>query len=340
MAITYTTFLTENPNSNTQRIYRGYEVSGVGVVFNVLVKINPSQGDFRSVDSEVFIPGATLADFSSMSWTLVEAKDLGLGQKRYVRTYATAGRGTLIELMRTAKYQNIEQIGSVDVILAEQGGFGAPWFEWNGTDLTQFDSPVYGPYINQGSSIVAVVSYAGVNWIRMRSATNAGSSSGNQTGIVLPISTTPPSADYVVLAEFISKVRSGVNDSVGAGVVARFTDLEHGYVFRYKNGTAVSGQGNQDIVRLNTGYSMTALIYLADPKVVANDQGIFMGIAVEGQIHRALAGEKGIAVDSTHTAVGKAGLLQSTNGLGSTVTENYFRSIRCYTLDVLRNTTP
>lgn len=116
MTISYTTFLTESPNSNTQRIYRGYEIAGVGVVFNVLVKVNPSQGDFRSVDSEVFVPGATLADFSGMSWSTVDTTSLDAGQKRYVRTYTVGGLGQLIELIRSVKYANIEQIGSIDVL--------------------------------------------------------------------------------------------------------------------------------------------------------------------------------------------------------------------------------
>jgi hypothetical protein len=119
MAITYTTFLTENPTSNIQRIYRGYLISGVGVVLNVIVKINPSQGDNRVSDKEVFIPGATLASFSGMSWTTVDTVNLGNGQKRVVRNYTIpAALGTLIELLRTVKYSNQEQAVDVSIIHA------------------------------------------------------------------------------------------------------------------------------------------------------------------------------------------------------------------------------
>jgi len=119
MAISYTTFLTETPNSHTQRVYRGYLISGVGVVFNVLVRINPSQGDNRLTDKELFVPGATLASFSGMSWTTVDNVSLGNGQRRIVRNYTLPlAQGTLIELLRTVKYSDLEQPVDLNIIHA------------------------------------------------------------------------------------------------------------------------------------------------------------------------------------------------------------------------------
>jgi hypothetical protein len=229
--------------------------------------------------------------------------------------------------------------------------FNEPWFEWNAKDLTQFDSPVYGSNVDQVSSVVDVVDHMGLKWIRMKSVTTAGTGlSGTKTGIVLPISATPPSADYVVLVDFISTIRIGTEERVGAGVVARFQDMEHGYTLRYKYGNKdpiASGNGNQDIASFDTGSIMHQLLQLNDPSLHfggstynATYIGMFMGIAVEGTVIRALVGEKGIALDDLHSAAGKAGIMQSTVSMPSDTTESYFRNLRCYKLDVLNHTVP
>jgi hypothetical protein len=218
--------------------------------------------------------------------------------------------------------------------------YSEPWFVWNSKDLTQFDSVVYGPQVNQGSSIVDVVTYVGLKWIRMKIVSTAGATSGTDAGMVLPISVDPPSTDYVVLAEFISRTRSGARDTVGAGVVARFQDMEHGYTFRYEVGNPLVGFTEQSLATLDPGYTMRRLVKMADPRIDTNDQGMFIGVAVEGPIIRALGGEKSIFADQSYTAKGKAGLFQSTVGEPSATVENYYRSIRCYEIDVMRYTVP
>lgn len=218
--------------------------------------------------------------------------------------------------------------------------YNEPWFEWNRQDLTQFDSPVYGTQVNQSSSVIDTVDYAGVKWIRMKLVTTASATSGNNGGMVLPISTTPPSADYVIVSDFVSMTRAGSDLITGAGLAVRFLDMEHGYIIRYSYGDPPSSLTNQDISKLNPGYSMTRLMNLSDPSIVSDGQGMFFGLAAEGQIIRALVGEKGFKTDSDHTSVGKAGLFQTSMGLASATTEAYYRNIRCYSLDVLKHTIP
>lgn len=222
----------------------------------------------------------------------------------------------------------------------EVSPYNAPWFEWNGTDLSQFDPVVYGPNVNQPSSAVDVVDYAGLKWIRMKTAAYSTATTGNKGGMVLPISQTPPSADYVVMIDFLSTGPVGTFDAVGAGIAARFLDLEHGYICRYIAGSPASGTTSEDIARLNTSFTMTQLLQLADPSLSAAYTGMFMGMAVEGQLIRALIGEKAFASDATHTAAGKAGLFNTNSGIGAITVENYYRNVRCYTLDVLRHTIP
>lgn len=106
MALTYTVFLTETLEGGQVRIYQGYEVSGVGVILNMLLKMTIAGQEVRLFDEEVFVPGATAAAFAGMVWTLEDSRDLGTGQKRYVRSFSPSTGGKVIELYRTVK-QNI-----------------------------------------------------------------------------------------------------------------------------------------------------------------------------------------------------------------------------------------
>lgn len=345
MAITYTTLATENLGNNQTRVWRARNVAG-GAILNVQVSLsiswpyNPTIST-HVVDEEIFLPGATVSSLSSIAFTTDDTQTLDKGQKRIIRSYQAPTGGKVTEIIRTQDYTEAKgaptktQVVREELLFTGSGAGGvAAWFEWNGLNLTQFDSPIYGPNVIVGSSAVDVQSYAGVNWIRMRVAADASANTGNKGGIILPISATPPSADYVVIADFIAKLFPTALDVIGAGVIARSTSLETGYLTRYSYGTP-SGANNQYLSRLNSGYTMTNFLGLDDPSLVNVDDGMTIGVAVEGQHIRALLGEKGTKIDSAHTAAGKAGLFQTNNGQNAITTECYYRNIRCYPISFL-----
>lgn len=117
MSLTYTVFRTETLEGGQVRIYQGYEVSGVGVVLNMLLKMTIADKEVRLLDEEIFIPGATATQFSGMSWTVEDTRTLDLGQKRYVRSFVPNSTNKVIELYRTVK-QNID--GAFEMVAQAQ----------------------------------------------------------------------------------------------------------------------------------------------------------------------------------------------------------------------------
>ncbi|MHC4818896.1 MAG: hypothetical protein ACYTF8_12655, partial [Planctomycetota bacterium] len=205
---------------------------------------------------------------------------------------------------------------------------GAPWFEWNGTDLLQFGTPVVGA--NVTAQVVAVEALAGLNWIGM-DVTASGGSNDFVEGVALPISATPPTADYAIVADFVNIVAGGSNE-IGAVVLARYDGADSGYGLHVAN----QGAAQQESSRWNGGIRTAMGPNMSEPNIAAVDQGARLLLSVRGTGTEALietaVGKRYLKIDTAPiVSVGKAGLLCTTNGVATQV-KNLFRNIRCYSL--------
>jgi len=116
-------------------------------------------------------------------------------------------------------------------------GSNAPWFEWNGIDLTQFDSHILGDDIEQATS--SVLAYSGDNWLRLKITYIAGDT--GQAGIILlPITATPPSPDYTIEAEIYLKTQQG--STIGPGLMVRFDGTDTFYAYSIISSTSRHGE--------------------------------------------------------------------------------------------------
>lgn len=212
-----------------------------------------------------------------------------------------------------------------------------PWFEWNGTDLSQFDAAVVGSAV--AAHTEQVTAAGGLNWIDMSTTCVGGGGNGVTAGVVLPISTTPPSADYVVVFEFISITRGGGPPYVGAGAVLRYTALTSAYYVRFlradNNPAADFGLfvGGPATNSFNNMYDPNLTDVIATP----NNRGERLALMAEsgaggaGILLRAIIGEQCIYLGtSPYTSVGKAGLWNTSCGLAGATVRNYYRNIKCY----------
>lgn len=219
------------------------------------------------------------------------------------------------------------------IALQKQAYGGAPWFEWNGVDTSQFSTKIDADRVS--SSTIAVEEFGGLNWLTMQvTSIGGGSPNGHNTSCILPIATTPPSADYVVTADLLILTYT---TSVTAGVVARYNTTSFaGYGQRF------SGGSSQQIVRLSsTGSNRDAPTLIGfvqgDPDMAAN-RGSRLHLEARGTgsdvILRMLAagGEHQLARETAnlHTTAQKAGLWTAAAATSSTVKVAY-RNIRCYT---------
>jgi len=205
-------------------------------------------------------------------------------------------------------------------------GGGAPWFEWNEADLSQFDSQIVGSQVS--ADVVAIESFAGVNWIGIDVTALAGTPF--TTSVILPILDTPPSADYIIVADVLSIIAG--SSEVGAGVMTRFDGVSSGYAFYYTQ----LGPDLQRRIRLNTGTDtqLGALMGGADLAAVNDGARASLGIrgtGTESLLETACGGRALIADTSPIVSVGQAALWATTNG-SAVQTKNLFRNIRCYSL--------
>jgi hypothetical protein len=215
------------------------------------------------------------------------------------------------------------------IIALEQQSLGAPWFRWNKTDLTQFDSELVGANIS--AHTIAVEAHAGVNWIAIDATSGAGTDFGD-SGVFLPITATPPSGSYAILADFIN-LTSGNSDQVGALVAVRLADVDNMYIARMNAWTSVVASVNS----LKAGTSAQLGPTVAALALTAVDQGSRLALRCRGdgsavQLHASMNSELQLRdASSPLTATGKAAIGCSTNAAATQV-KNIFRNISCYAL--------
>jgi len=253
------------------------------------------------------------------------------------RMPAKAGAQTLTELTDTpsslaGQAGNALRVNSVEAAYEfyDTGYAITPWWEWNGVDMTQFDAVVEGAQV--AGHVAQVVTYRGFNWIELAVTSAGGATTGPNAGIVLPITQTPPSADYVIAFDFVSITVS--SNVVGACGVVRFVDMSTAYFVRYNNRAAAP---IQDFGKFKAVESIDRFEDMDDPRLGGLNVGVRMAVSIQagdqgvGALAKMIVGEPTLYIDSApHTAVGRAGLFQTTGGLTSTTTRNYYRNVRCY----------
>jgi hypothetical protein len=215
---------------------------------------------------------------------------------------------------------------SIDAELHALVGHGKAWFEWNGTDLSQFDAKISGSQV--ASSVVAFTSFAGRNWIRI-SSTASGTPSGDiSTLTVLPITQAPPSANYIVLADCFNIIPAV--SVTGAYVLARYTSHNAAYFVRHSQSSTPVREGGE----INAAETATVKHTKDDSAIVMPvNTGFRLEIAAEGSsIIRFFNDAIYADVGSPHTAAGKAAIGSSPGSVASSSVSNYFRNIRCYSL--------
>lgn len=197
------------------------------------------------------------------------------------------------------------------------------WFEWNGVDLTQFDEKVQGSAVD--SSSVSVVEVGGLNWIRIDVDGGVGGSISTNS-VHLPISTLPPTANYVITAEFLNEL---ANSSVmGAMLCTRFANISNFYTAR----AVLRGANGQDLYKIVAGASTQLGPTMGDPPLNGPNQGFEFSCGVLGQIVRANFGEGLHVLDTALAAAGKA-TIATGSGSANIAIRNIFRNIRCFTLN-------
>lgn len=246
--------------------------------------------------------------------------------------------GSMEELVNGADVTRVAQWHALrDALIAVQKEtYGAPWFEWNGTDLTQFDSKIDRERVS--SSTVQVESICGTNWVTISTTSLAGGSpNGYNTATVLPITTTPPSADYVVVADYLNLTATGTTN-VQAGVALRYGS-QVGYF------TRVSTRALQSQGRFAWSGSVSSVVTigpdLSDPTFSGVDQGSRLVGEVRGGdggsdvllSMQGCGGEWLRCRETTNliTAAGQAAIWTGTSAASATI-KNAFRRIRCYTV--------
>ena len=254
--------------------------------------------------------------------TINGASSYSLAYAYFRRTFVCVGENKWIDDSKA----NLESVGP------------QAFFEWNGTDLTQFDSAVSQTGI---SMTAAVAAYNGLNWVDLSVVYNAATVPPT-SGLfaLLPITITPPSADYMITADVM--VPQHVGDGRAYPMLAVRGDYAVGVKTFYRIYWATSGPPAGSATFFLQRVSTTTLpvnlqTFSSGLAVLGDGQGLTMRLSAEGStMLKAMPHvvDKWIYRDNSSpiTAVGKAaiGVSQSTQTLGSFTRHYLFRNIRLY----------
>ena len=126
-----------------------------------------------------------------------------------IDTPIAGGMETLVNDADASRVTQPHALRDTAIALQKQV-LGAPLFQWNETDLTQFDAKVDGAAVS--ASVVGVVAFAGKNWISFDVTSGAGDVHTSST--ILPITAVPPTADYLIMADFLNTTLGSGNERV------------------------------------------------------------------------------------------------------------------------------
>jgi hypothetical protein len=211
--------------------------------------------------------------------------------------------------------------------------YGSLWFEWNGVDLSQFDSAVNGSKVS--SSTWSVETFCGLTWIQ-GSVTIGGAVPANLTEslTVLPILKTPPTDNNLIIVDWLSWQATNTSWQLPF-IMPRYVGISEFYGIFFGDDTV---DDPQRICRASAGGTITVLgDAMADPVSMVNQQnGMELGLAIQGNAmlkgylgeRQTIADTSGLVSASGACAIGTATAL----GAGYTGI-NRFRRLRCYTVE-------
>jgi len=199
-----------------------------------------------------------------------------------------------------------------------------PFWEWNGENLDQFESPDIGSSVTSNSE--SVVTEGGISWIKMEITTN-GTGNGILNGVYLPIDTTPSNANYGIMADCLNL--STGNSDIGMIVACRYSSNALHYLFRLED----RGGGGLRCQKATAGPSLsTQGVTMGEPSLDNVNQGVQqLSVECNGQTFiRCKCGEEQIIYDSspiTSTGTGAIGI--TTTGTATTIV-NLYRNIKMF----------
>lgn len=216
--------------------------------------------------------------------------------------------------------------------------FGPPWFEWNGTDITQFDSPIIGSNLAGGSAVsyIADFSSSGLSFIEFSAAKTSGPALGFlDNSIVLPIVAPPPTTNYLIIAEAVMTEEGTGTGKFGAGVGVRFDGaggMYHHTAFK-NDGSDPSAAG----FKMVTGTSTPLQGEHLSVDKWSPGKGAVLACGVIGDAFLRWGGREFsntvLDISIPITAKGKAVLMAGPAEESTTSTMKFlYRNIRCYTL--------
>lgn len=215
----------------------------------------------------------------------------------------------------------------------QTAGVTAPWFEWNGTDLSQFDARVDG---SNATGTTAVISFRGENWIQFRNVMTFDAQWSRQISI-LPITKVPPTPNYRIEAEvYLVTANAGW---MGTGFSLRWNGAGS-YMYLAAAGVAVRhGELFQHLSMVDTPSTILAPAALAIPDLAVGrstkgEAGV-RGIDPSGVWLQRRQPGPFLAEDDTsspHVTAGQAGLLMTGAASAAGTIESYFRDIKCFSI--------
>lgn len=204
-----------------------------------------------------------------------------------------------------------------------------PFWSWNGTDLSQFGSLENG---SANSQTASVVSAQGLNWIQIH-GNCTGSADFATASCFLPVNVTPPSANYIVVADCVSVLANSIYIEGGVAVrqAAGSGTIGSGYFmgFLLNRGT---GTGDTALVKVTSGASST-LHGFTTSEGFADGRGHRIVLAAEGSTHLSAFGANQINYkdsSSPFTSAGRFGIWAGGNNAGTNTYTTHFRNIKAY----------
>lgn len=204
-----------------------------------------------------------------------------------------------------------------------------PFFSWNETDLSQFGSLLTGSGNAQSAS---VVSSAGLNWIQISGNCTGAADFSNTTSFLPVTSVSPPTANYIVMADCVVVLSNGNLATMGVGARhAANTGCGDGY-FMGMVGLAGTTTGNVLMADIASTVA-TGLYSFTTSESLGDGDGYHFALGVEGNSH--LSGFCGSSIvypdtTGTYTAAGDFGIYAGGNNTGTNGYTLRFRNIRAY----------
>lgn len=137
MALSYTTKLSEDLVNDQKRISLVHQVDNVGTIFNVRLINVVNTHEVITSEGELFIPGATEADFDDFAYTVLELNVGTIENYRQVNGFqlATPGKGVVVVITR---YSRQKIFGNVKNLYLDVDAYYVEGAMISGNNLVQY----------------------------------------------------------------------------------------------------------------------------------------------------------------------------------------------------------